>query len=144
MQVMKTAAEALEAIQESAKSADPEVRTMRRLKIGSVIHQGDVYLHRVPDDHPRGELLGTRQVAVGNTVGARHVVEGDNAKVFRGVEYPEGFEEPEGCQPGALLGPVVVDPGTLTHPEHAHHCIPTGTYQVTYQYNTRTMRAVQD
>lgn len=144
----KTALKALEEIQAAADTASMEVRDVGELKIGQVIHQGDVYLHRVPAEHPKGKLLGTRQIAVGTSVGSRHVVEGAEVEVYEGKQYPEGFKEPEGCQPNALLGPVVVVKGgtmTLTHPEHAHHCV-TGeqTFQTTYQFDARTMRQVAD
>jgi hypothetical protein len=142
---MKTLEEVIETIEAAAQAPKSDVRDATNMGVGEVLHQGDVYLHRVPDDHPRGGPLGTRQVAVGNTVGARHIVKGD-VEVFEGAQYPEGFNEPEDCQPGALLGPLVVfgvEGGTLTHPEHAHHDA-CGVFQVTYQYNPRTMRAVVD
>jgi hypothetical protein len=145
-ETMQTAQEALESIQSAATSADPEVRIARRRELGSVLHQGDVYLHRVPDNHPRGALLGTMQIAVGTTIGSRHVVEGSKVSVYAGVRYPDGFTEPAGCAPNALLGPVIVaeEDYTLTHPEHAHHRSPAGVDQVTYQFDARTMLAVAD
>ena len=144
----KTAIEALEKIQSAADTASMEVRDVGDLEIGQAIHQGDVYLWRVPSNHPKGELLGTRQIAVGTSVGSRHVVEGREVFVYAGVKYPEGFTEPEGCPPNTLLGPVVVVKGgsmLLTHPEHAHHCVKGAqTFQTTYQFDARTMRQVAD
>jgi len=141
----RTAEQVFAEIEAAASKACPELRDNSDIKIGEVIHQGDVYLHAVADTHPRGELLGTRQVAVGNTVGARHIVEG-NVKVYAGVKYPNWVKDPEGSQPNAILGPVVVveSEAVLTHPDHAHHTLRVGLYQVTYQYNPRTMRTVQD
>lgn len=131
----------------SQAKADPEVRVMRRLEIGSVIQQGDVYLHVVPADHPRGQRIGEGQVqiALGEGSGARHVADGD-VEVFEGAALPEGFSVPEGAEAEDLLGPLVVarKPWTLTHPEHAHHRAPALTYQVTYQFDPRTMRRVVD
>lgn len=135
----------LEAIQKAVP--DTEVRNTRRIEIGSAIHQGDVYIHRVKDNHPRGERWGTRQVAVGTGIGSRHCAEGDGVSVFAGKAYPEGFIQPTGLQDkAALLGPVVEasGPWTLTHPEHAHHNLPAGTYQVTYQADLATMQRVVD
>lgn len=135
---MKTI-EQIEAIQ-TAKP-DTELRVCRRAEMGTVLHQGDVYLHRVADDWPRGKELGTRQVAVGSTVGARHIVEGD-VVVLEGTTLPPGMDPvPE------LLGPVVVvggDSAVLTHPEHAHHQFPCGVWQVTYQLDLVTRQRVAD
>lgn len=130
---------------ESAKP-DVEVRVCRNLPIGKALHQGDVYLHRVADSWPRGERLGTRQVAVGSTVGARHVAEGDGVEVFAGTDLPASVEPYENVDESAYLGPVVVAPQgfTLTHPEHAHHRCPAGVYQVTYQVDPVAQRRVQD
>lgn len=128
--------------------ADTELRIARRLEIGGVLHQGDVYLHRVADDHPRGKLLGTRQVAVGTTIGSRHVMEGSGVEVFEGKKLPPSVKVMAWCREQDLLGPVVVvtQEATLTHPEHAHHRPPTasGTYQVTYQADFATRRRVMD
>lgn len=133
-------------------AAAPDLRELPR-SVGQVAHQGDVYLHRVKDDHPRGKLLGTRQIAVGTTVGSRHVVEG-HVEVYEGVELPPGFRLPSGQVDGRkwqartedVLGPVVVwrAAGVLTHPEHAHHACEVGVDQVTYQYDWATRARVQD
>lgn len=133
--------EAIEKIESAVP--DTEIRTMRRLEVGDVIHQGDVYLHRVADEHPRGELLGTRQIAVGTTVGSRHIVEGERVSVFAGARLPAWFGKDA---PADLLGPVVVAeaPFVLTHPEHAHHRLPAGVYQTTYQQDYATQQRVQD
>lgn len=132
--------EAVEKIKQSVP--DTETRVCRRIEIGAAAHQGDVYLHRVRADHPRGEALGTRQVAVGTTVGSRHVVEGEGVAVYAG----KAFQPSQKRKELALLGPVVVADKsfTLTHPEHAHHVLPAGTYQVTYQWDEATMGRVAD
>lgn len=135
---------AFEAINTAKPS--PEVRTCRRIEVGFVVQQGDCYLHRVKDSHPHGSELGTRQVAVGTTIGSRHVVEGEGVSVFAGTKLPPGFKEAPALRQGSLLGPVVVadEPFVLTHPEHAHHRLPVGVYQVTYQADFVSMRAVVD
>lgn len=142
---MKTAIEAFDAIAKAAAQPNAEIRDARDIDLGKVAHQGDVYLHRVPAEWPRGKILGTRQIAVGATIGARHIVEGEGVTVCAGKQYPEGFKEPEDCDPKALLGPVVIvdGEGVLTHPEHAHHRL-SGVYQVTYQYDPATHRSVRD
>ena len=126
-----------------------DVRDARRLSVTQVAHQGDVYLHRVPDDWPRGDELGTRQIAIGDTQGSRHVIEGDNVTVYEGRQLPETFKPPgwlEGMDPRDIfLGPVVVasTDAVLTHPEHAHHKV-CGAYQVTYQADARARERVRD
>lgn len=139
---MKTIEEALHAIESHV--SEPELRECDR-KIGNVAHQGDVYLTRVRADHPRGKLLGTRQIAVGTSVGSRHVVEG-NVEVYEGVELPPGFKLPDGARKEDMLGPVVVtlSDAVLTHPEHAHHALGCGVDQVTYQWDETTRARQQD
>lgn len=136
--------EAVEKIRQA--KADPEIRVCRRVEIGTVaVHQGDVYLHRVADGHPMGERTGSRQVAVGTTIGSRHIVVGD-VEVFAGKQLPGYCKVADGFRLEDYLGPVVVakDEFVLTHPEHAHHRCPAGTYQVTYQVDVTTMRRVTD
>lgn len=126
--------------------ADAQVRVTRRIEIGRAIQQGDVYLHRVADDHPRGALLGTRKLAIGEGEGSHHIAEGEGVSVYAGVELPPGMREPDWVEPGSLLGPVVVvdDKLTLTHPVHPHHVLPAGTYQTTYQADFATRQRVLD
>lgn len=127
-----------------AHAAEPELRQLPRA-LGQVAHQGDVYLHRVTSDHPRGKLLGTRQIAVGTTIGSRHIVEG-NVEVYEGKALPPGFALPEGARDSDVLGPVVVvkSSAVLTHPEHAHHALDCGVDQVTYQWDVTAAARVAD
>jgi hypothetical protein len=139
---MKTAEEVLTEIE--THPAVPELREYAP-KVGDVLQQGDVYLTCVPASWPRGELRGERQIAVGTNIGSRHVVEGD-VKVYAGKKLPDGFKLPEGAQVEDMLGPVVKagSETILTHPEHAHHVLPEGCYQVTYQWDMTTQRRVAD
>lgn len=139
---MKTIEEVLHEIETHV--AEPELRELPR-QVGEVAHQGDVYLTRVADDHPRGKLLGTRQIAVGTTIGSRHVVEG-NVEVYEGTTLPPDFVLPDGASVEDMLGPVVVvrSSAVLTHPEHAHHALECGTDQVTYQWDATSKRRVAD
>lgn len=137
---MKTL-DAVRTITEAAP--DTETRVARRAEIGTcVAHQGDVYVHRVADDHPRGRRLETRQLARGTTQGSRHVAEGE-VEVYEGAEFPPTVDArfPRDC-----LGPVVVAPQgwRMPHPEHTDHEMPAGTYQVTYQLDVSTQRRVAD
>jgi hypothetical protein len=125
---------------------DTTTRIARRMEIGTMIHQGDIYVCRVADDHPHGEPWGSRQVAVGQQIGARHVATGDSIEVFAGVDAKAQLPLFTDEQRRECRGPVVVakEQWTLTHPEHAHHVLPAGTYQVTYQWDETTMQRVVD
>lgn len=137
-----------DAVTKIAKSKpSKKVRVLRELKIGQAIQQGDVYLHRVPDDFPHAEQIGEEsvQVALGTSNGARHMAEGE-VKVFKGVKLPDGVKAPMDVQAAEIIGPLVIasKTWTLSHTEHPHHRLPKGAYQVTYQYDPITMRRVQD
>lgn len=150
---MDTATKIEEAIESVAKAPfSQEVRVTRRIEVGQAIMQGDVILHRVPNDWPRGKELGTRQVAVGEGVGSRHVAVGE-VTVFEGAKLPEGVSAPFDGAERMMLGPVVVaNPGTeeqsftLEHPNHPWHTLPCKdhTYQVTYPVDGHTQKRVQD
>lgn len=114
-----------------------EVRVVESMAIGKVVRQGDIYLHRVSDDHLHG-APAPRQLVQGFTQGSRHVAEAP-AQVFEGKQAPE-------WAPRALVGPVIVTRNRLrvTHPEHAWVDLPVGTYQVTFQRDARTNEAVRD
>ena len=138
------AREAVKSVMDSAPEAD--VRVCRRAVAGAtVLQQGDVYLHCVESTHPRGKETGQRQVAVGSTVGARHVATGP-VRVFEGRQLPACVNPALDVPDAEYLGPVVVadDEWTLEHPEHAAHTCPAGTWQVTYQVDPVERRRVLD
>jgi hypothetical protein len=148
MKSTATATGVIEAVRVvEASAADPEVRVVRRIEVGQAIQQGDVYLHRVADDHPRGKQVGIEsvQIALGTGSGARHVAEGA-VRVYAGTTLPPGVSAPANVGDREICGPMVIadEPWTLTHPEHPHHRLPAGSYQTTYQYDSQTMRRVQD
>jgi hypothetical protein len=147
-----TASKTISPIEEAVRKvgsadADQRVRVTRRIEIGHCVQQGDVYVFRVPDDHPRGGQIGAGlvQVALGTGNGARHVADGA-VKVFAGMALPEGVKSPMEVDAQEITGPVIVAsaPWSLTHPEHPHHKLPAGVYQVIYQFDRRTMRRVVD
>lgn len=134
--------DAIKKVENAATKAKNDERFVKALDIGRMVRQGDVYLHKVSADHPAGGLRASSQLAEGQTIGARHIVKGD-VKVYDGVAFPGYFEA---GFPTVALGPVVdvFNRATLTHPEHADYSLPTGRYQVTYQIDARTRRAVSD
>ena len=130
-----------------------DVRVTESLEIGKAVMQGDVLLHAVPIDHPRGKPMGTRQVAVGEGVGSHHVAQGQ-VEVFEGRKMPASYREPFAGAKEQQLGPVIVpakgftaETFTLAHPVHADHVLPLKddcAYQVTYPVDAHTQRRVQD
>jgi len=127
-------------VSDASERAVPDVRAILAIKVGQAVRQGDIYIHRVDEYHPRGAAARNRQLAVGTTQGSRHVAE-PPAIVY------EGAERPKWCT-GQLLGPLFVVPQgqrcVVSHPEHAHVDLPAGTYQVTHQMDARTLDRVRD
>ena len=135
---------------------DKDVRTLRRCEIGSVpVHQGDIYIHRVADDHPRGRKIAEKQLALGDSMGARHMVEGDTVQVFEGavgdernrslMPLWEGDTRKQDACTGRLF--TTEGPCRIPHPEHARHDLmitEPGTYQVTHQWDEVAMARVAD
>jgi hypothetical protein len=135
-----TAVQARERIEREAKEkAVQEVRHIKSIEIGKVVRQGDIYIHRVADEHKHGKESKSRQLAIGNTQGSRHVAESPS-KAFDGTTLPTY------CDQRTFLGPLVQSKKrfTVTHPEHAHVSLPAGCYQITHQTDARTMGRVQD
>lgn len=123
---------------EAAEKAVAEVRKISAIEVGKVVRQGDVYIHRVADNHPHGELAKNHQLAEGETQGSRHIAS-ENAQVYVGTKAPEWAER-------AFLGPLIKSETAflVTHPEHAHVQLPAGTYQITHQMDARTLERVRD
>jgi len=132
------AIEVLRKIEGAAQSASKETRECEGIRVGQVVRQGDIYLHRVADDHPRGNPVGPK-LAMGDLMNARHIAEAP-AECFEGTTLPAY------CAAGTFLGPVIVSPGVfvVSHPEHAAYRLGAGTYQVTHQADARTLERVRD
>lgn len=136
---VKNAVEAQELITEKAKElAVQDKRTILKIELGQVVRQGDIYLHCVSRDHRHGAELKTRQLAIGESMGSRHMAEAP-AKMYQGTDAPDWAET-------ELLGPCIVADlsFTVSHPEHAHIDLPAGVYQVTHQMDARTKKRVID
>jgi hypothetical protein len=136
----RNAQEAHEIIEREAKvKAVAEVRKVEKIDVGQVVRQGDIYVHRVIDAFSHGSQSPSRQLAMGDTAGSRHVAE-EPAKVFWGMELPAW------CDRQTFIGPCIVSSKSfkITHPEHAHVELPAGTYQVTHQMDARTQKRVID
>lgn len=135
-----TNTEIMQAIETGAKECKPETRILSEFAIGKAYRQGDISVHRVAPDHPRGKKLGHKKLAIGQGVGSNHYAEGK-------IELFEGVQLPKTCAPRTFLGPVIVAPkGFLnTHPKHADCQVEVGgVYQVTHQMNVRTLERARD
>lgn len=131
---MNTALDTMKEIEANASTHGAEVRMVRTMKVGEWFRQGDVAVQRVDTGAKMGAVRGSKQVAVGTSVGSRHIVEGDAVTVH---ENPKASD---------LVGPYIVaqERCILTHPEHAHVSMPAGTYVVTYQRDETTNQRVMD
>ena len=114
-------------------------RIVHKMAIGQVVRQGDIYIHRVAEDHPCGDKLDSRQLALGNTTGSRHIADAP-AKVFIGTTTPAW------CNAQTFIGPCVVSEKRfpVSHPEHAHIELPAGRYQITHQLDAASRQRVED
>lgn len=156
---MQSSVEFHEKLTTAIKQCSHETRDHRgKMPIGNAARQGDVYIHRIGAVPTAWDVLVTehQQVALGATVGSRHIADGPAISVF----WPKslnaalaeidgvikGFRRKLGDGTGPCIGPVVVaERGwELTHPEHAHHRFDAGIYLTTYQLDRRTMRQVTD
>lgn len=147
----KTPAAVHETITLAGKSPDRDIRFVREIAVGQHVRQGDVYLLRVAK-RPACFATATtnRQLAPGTSKGSRHVAEGDAAKLFTASERDarSALAHLPGVKGGdrLLVGECIEagDRFTVSHPEHAHHSLPTGCYIVLFQLDPRSMRRVED
>jgi hypothetical protein len=146
-----TALQAYQAIQDhAAKKAAKAVRLSGlRMEVGQGGRQGDIYIWRVDENHPRGKRVESRQLALGVTQGSRHMAVGEDVEVYEGVKAPD-FLKATDAQWRSVeipIGPLIVVKGERfvgEHPEHAHYLLAPGTYQVTHQIDARTLQRVLD
>lgn len=138
---MKTVEIINELTEKAIKLNRKETRNVKNIPIGKVIRQGDIYIHRVTDNHPIGDMLSIRQIADGTSIGSRHILIGD-VKVYQGIQLPSYVNK---LWPLGYTFDVGKEGATVTHPEHAHIdiCV-EGRYVVTHQMDIQTMRRVSD
>jgi hypothetical protein len=137
---VKDATQAHMEIERLAKeNARPEVRFIEKMEVGQIVRQGDIYIHAIKASHLHGKEVKSRQLALGNTQGSRHMAE-KPSDVYVGTTLPEW------CDRRTFLGPLVKSKKrfVITHPEHAHVSLPSGNYQITHQMDVRTMDRVKD
>lgn len=106
---------------------------------GFHLRQGDVKLTFVCDAENAEvtdlKVTQERQLAIGETKGSRHILEGDATIYAR--ENDDGF-----------TGPMIVTNkarAIVTHPEHRHYVLPADTcWSVEYAKDEATKQRVQD
>lgn len=138
-----TVTQAHEAITESAKTADHNMRHVESIAVGEFARQGDCYLLRLDKPITGWRPTDERQLAPGVSNGSRHVAEGA-VEIFTSPESNPVERLRDGRS--RLLGPQIVakERFTVTHPEHAHVSLPAGTYQTSYQLDYVRQQAVRD
>lgn len=126
---------------------NPVVRDGGKVTEGKVGHQGDIYLHRVPDDTPHGKLLGTKKLAIGEGEGSNHYAEGIDVEVYETtIDMTKILDKADPEFISEMTGPTIVakSPFKQTHPVHADFTYDPGTYVVSYQLDMKTRRRVAD
>ena len=146
----------LSRLSESAKASSNEPR---HLKAGVRGRQGDIYVHpidKIPAAWDKRDPSAHPQVAVGDTMGSRHTVDGAAVQVFWASDKEKALEqvpfdffktrELAAEAKRVLLGPVLSSTTefVIDHPEHPKFIMPAGTYLVTYQFDELTRGAVSD
>lgn len=131
-----------EAIAKAAATPNTAVRHVKAIAIGEHCRQGDIYVERIKAATKGWKPSKNRQLAPGTSQGSRHVVAGDVALTVSGEARPVA----RAGNVARLLGPQIVAKGRfkVEHPEHAHLSLPAGTYQVSYQMDWSSQRAVRD
>jgi len=132
----------LSEIQQFATKSSNDCRIIDKIEVGQCVRQGDVYITRIENFSKVGCTKAGQKLAPGDTPGSRHFVDAhvttwQNENTGKVVRYEVGFT----CK-GLLL--ECDRSFKVTHPEHAHFYLPAGSYEVSYQVNTKEMARVLD
>lgn len=118
--------------------------------VGSGAHQGDLILVRIEAVPASAKPRTQRQMALGNTQGSRHILEGGQPFDCEPSEVAEAIRKvcPKADTLDAkYVGPVFLtdDNTALRHPEHGHHCYPEAgmAVAVVYQKNLDALQREQ-
>ena len=111
-------------------------------EVGDVSHQGDLIIICIASLPPSATKRTDRQLAVGNTQGARHILRRGDVYDADRAEVALLINKAIGCEVATkYIGPVFVAPRSptendLTHPEHGNQGFPAGSIcAVVYQRN---------
>lgn len=114
------------------------------IKIGECYRQGDLYIHRVADNHPVGDELKRDKIADGVSLGSTHHLLG-SFKVYKGVKAPDYIKSEAHLSAGIGYAFDAEEDCVNVHMEHDHFCFKNkGRYQVTHQLDLKTMQRVLD
>ena len=111
---------------ESMVNDAPRTFTDADYPVGTVVHQGDLILVRIDNLPPLARPRTNRQLAMGSTMGSRHILEEGDVYDCDGEIVVKAIGD---VCPGVQVNPVYCGPvfqthsGTanLTHPEHGNH-----------------------
>jgi hypothetical protein len=135
---MKTAIEVHKEIKKKASHTLKKVVEINNINVDQHVRQGDIYIRRIKLITGKIEVK-TRQLAPGETKGSRHIVaDSPHVKLFEGYSGSGIVDFMKGPQIEAK------ESFTITHPEHAHIKLPSGSYQVTYQMDYLLQERVRD
>lgn len=134
-----------ETIEESFAKKAPAIRlTSEQIPIGKFVRQGDVYLTRVSPNHPHGPQIKDHQLAAGETLGSRHIVD-DTTKIYRGTTHVKQWLK-LGPNDRVLIAPFIESYQEIhiKHPQHGDYFLPAGSYQCSIQMDAKTFGRVMD
>jgi hypothetical protein len=143
----------IEVINNVSNQAKPrqQKRVVSHIPIGKGVRQGDIYVINVKTlskidlfkktisvDMSKYTTIAKKenayQLVPGSTLGSRHFATGNVTLKLNPTND------------SSLVGPLIESDTsfTITHPEHAHVQLPSGTYLVCYQLNALTKQRVKD
>jgi hypothetical protein len=109
-----------------------EAKLLSAFSAGDVSHQGDLIIVGISRLPKSATPRKSRQLAEGNTQGARHVLARGEVYFADPSEVAELIDEATKCRvKPTYIGPVFVSPAKptaddLTHPEHGNQGFPAG------------------
>lgn len=115
---------------------------------GDVSAQGDLNIVHIRSMPKSAKPRHNRQMADGETMGSRHVVQGGECYDADPVELVKLVKEATGCDIDArYMGPIFKGPAELVHPEHgdqafAEPCTNVVVFQRVWDSEQRERRAI--
>ena len=104
--------------------------------VGDTAHQGDIIFVSIAKLPKSANTRSNRQIADGETTGSRHVVAGGEVYTADASEVAQAIKAATGATVAErYIGPVIVGPCVVTHPQHQHHEFCGTIEAVVYQRN---------